>query len=48
MPVEIERKFLGTGDGWRNGQPGARYCQGYITRRHDVTVRVRRAGPPRC
>jgi adenylate cyclase len=32
MPVEIERKFLVTGDGWRDGAAGERYCQGYITR----------------
>jgi CYTH domain-containing protein len=43
MPVEIERKFLVTGDGWRNGRQGARYCQGYIVS-GAVTVRVRRAG----
>src|SRR3954467_3962976 len=45
MPVEIERKFLVTGEGWRDGHTGARYCQGYITSGNGVTVRVRRAGP---
>src|SRR4051812_46463508 len=43
MPVEIERKFLVTGDGWRHGGAGERYCQGYIVS-GNVTVRVRRAG----
>lgn len=44
MPVEIERKFLVVGNGWRDGQPGQRFCQGYLARRDGVTVRVRRAG----
>jgi CYTH domain-containing protein len=43
MAIEIERKFLVIGDGWRDGHQGARYCQGYITS-GTVTVRVRRAG----
>lgn len=42
MATEIERKFLVVGEGWRNGQPGARYCQGYLTTKR-ITVRVRRA-----
>ena len=44
MPVEIERKFLVIGDGWRDGQTGQRLCQGYLAQRDGVTVRVRRAG----
>ena len=45
MPVEIERKFLVVGDGWRHGAPGQRFCQGYLAADGAVaTVRVRRAG----
>ena len=44
MRVEIERKFLVEGDGWRRGDPsGERFCQGYLAERR-ATVRVRRAG----
>ena len=43
MPVEIERKFLVIGDGWRPDKPGQRYCQGYISK-GNATVRVRRVG----
>jgi CYTH domain-containing protein len=43
MPVEIERKFLVTHDGWRRPEPGQRYRQGYLCN-GEVTVRVRRAG----
>jgi adenylate cyclase len=43
MPFEIERKFLVINESWRNGAPGARFCQGYLTNT-GVTVRVRRAG----
>lgn len=42
MPVEIERKFLVTHDGWRTSEPGQRYHQGYLSK-GEVTVRVRRA-----
>ena len=45
MPVEIERKFLVVGDGWRIGAAGQRFCQGYLASEEGVTVRVRRAGP---
>ncbi len=45
MPVEIERKFLVAGDGWRIGAAGQRFCQGYLASQEGVTVRVRRAGP---
>jgi adenylate cyclase len=40
MPVEIERKFLVTHDGWRRPDPGQRYYQGYLCT-GEVTVRVR-------
>jgi CYTH domain-containing protein len=43
MPLEIERKFLVTGNGWQNGTSGDEFCQGYIQSR-GATVRVRRAG----
>jgi adenylate cyclase len=42
MPVETERKFLVTHDGWRRPDPGQRYHQGYLCT-GEVTVRVRRA-----
>jgi CYTH domain-containing protein len=45
MPVEIERKFLVTGEAWRGGPPGQRVCQGYLASDAGVTVRIRRAGP---
>lgn len=44
MPVEIERKFLVTGDGWRAGAVGEPYRQGYVGRSDRATVRVRVAG----
>lgn len=43
MAVEIERKFLVTGDAWRTA-PGTRYSQGYLNRDKSRTVRVRIAG----
>jgi adenylate cyclase len=43
MGIEIERKFLVNGDGWR--QPHAvRICQGYLNRDKQRTVRVRVMG----
>jgi adenylate cyclase len=45
MGIEIERKFLVAGDGWR--QPAAaqtRFSQGYLSRDPARTVRVRLAG----
>ena len=45
MGIEIERKFLVTGEGWR--QPASaqtRFSQGYLSRDPARTVRVRRAG----
>lgn len=44
MAFEIERKFLVCGDGWRDGSPGLRMAQGYLTLDPDRTVRVRLAG----
>ena len=44
MPLEIERKFLVTGDAWRKGAKGVRYRQGYIAANAQHSVRVRIAG----
>jgi len=41
---EIERKFLVTGDAWRDGAAGTRYRQGYLGAGGSCTVRVRVAG----
>lgn len=43
MGIEIERKFLVTGDGWRTSDPTL-YSQGYLSRDRSRTVRVRVAG----
>jgi adenylate cyclase len=43
MPLEIERKFLVTGDDWRRAE-GEYLCQGYLSRDPNRTVRVRIAG----
>lgn len=43
MATEIERKFLVTGNGWQSAQP-VYYCQGYLNRDKNRTVRVRIAG----
>jgi CYTH domain-containing protein len=43
MAVEIERKFLVSGEGWRLGR-GVRISQGYLNRDQARTVRVRIAG----
>lgn len=43
MGIEIERKFLVHGQGWRQGQ-AQRYSQGYLNRAAERTVRVRIAG----
>ncbi|MFN3860213.1 MAG: CYTH domain-containing protein [Roseateles sp.] len=45
MGIEIERKFLVAGDGWR-AQAGSatRFSQGYLSRDPARTVRVRVAG----
>ncbi|RBP43698.1 CYTH domain-containing protein [Roseimicrobium gellanilyticum] len=44
MGQEIERKFLVTGDGWREGAEGTLYRQGYLAKDKERTVRVRVAG----
>lgn len=44
MGIEIERKFLVTGDGWRSLAVGTVYRQGYLVSGEGVTVRVRLAG----
>ncbi len=41
MGIEIERKFLVTGDEWRQSACGTRYCQGYLSTTKERTVRVR-------
>lgn len=43
MALEIERKFLVKGNGWKQGQ-GVQICQGYLNRDKERTVRVRLAG----
>ncbi len=40
MGIEIERKFLVTGDEWRE-YPATRYVQGYLNRDKKRTIRVR-------
>lgn len=44
MGVEIERKFLVKGDGWRELATGTLYRQGYIPTAPSRTVRIRIAG----
>ncbi|MFG6461331.1 CYTH domain-containing protein [Roseateles sp. DXS20W] len=45
MGIEIERKFLVTGDGWRQQATSrTRFSQGYLSRDPARTVRVRIAG----
>ena len=44
MATEIERKFLITSDAWREGPPGVRICQGYLSLDPERTVRVRLKG----
>jgi adenylate cyclase len=45
MGIEIERKFLVTGDGWRDQVSArTRFSQGYLSRDPARTVRVRIAG----
>lgn len=43
MGKEIERKFLTTSDQWQDATP-TYYCQGYLNRDKQRTVRVRIAG----
>jgi adenylate cyclase len=44
MPVEIERKFLVIGEGWRNRGRAERIRQGYLVAQPGLSVRIRRAG----
>ena len=44
MPTEIERKFLVADDSWRDGTPGVRIAQGYLSQDPERTVRVRIGG----
>jgi CYTH domain-containing protein len=44
MGVEIERKFLVVGEGWRGGGLAVEIRQGYLNLDPDRTVRVRIAG----
>ncbi len=44
MATEIERKFLVTGDSWRQLAEGSRFVQGYISTAKQATVRVRIVG----
>ena len=41
MGTEIERKFLLTGDAWREQGKGVHYRQGYLNSAKDRIVRVR-------
>ena len=44
MAVEIERRFLVQGDGWRGGIEGVRLRQGFMAADAVRSVRVRIAG----
>jgi CYTH domain-containing protein len=44
MPVEIERKFLIAGDGWRDGARSEVIAQGYLSTAEDCSIRVRILG----
>ena len=41
MGKEVERKFLVTGNEWREGSRAVHTCQGYLAMTDDCTVRVR-------
>lgn len=43
MAIEIERKFLVVGDTWKH-VAATHYCQGYLNRDKQRTVRIRIAG----
>lgn len=43
MPLEIERKFLVNGAGWKVSNP-VHMAQGYLSRDRELTVRVRVTG----
>ena len=44
MAIEIERKFLVHGEGWRCGAAGTDYQQGYLAIEPQCSVRVRLSG----
>jgi CYTH domain-containing protein len=44
MPKEIERKFLVTGEEWRDKNQGVFYRQGYLSTEKDCLVRIRTGG----
>lgn len=44
MPLEIERKFLVTGNAWREQATGRQFRQGYLSSDPERSVRVRLAG----
>lgn len=44
MGIEIEKKFLLKGEAWRGLGTPVLYCQGYLNRSKERTVRVRTAG----
>lgn len=44
MAIEIERKFLVSGDAWKRATVGVLYRQGYLSTDKARTVRVRIAG----
>lgn len=44
MAIEIERKFLVTGEGWRSGAQSQQCQQGYLSITNEVAVRVRVLG----
>lgn len=44
MGIEIERKFLVSGDAWREGATGIPFRQGYMLNESGRTIRVRIAG----
>ncbi|NEP46923.1 MAG: CYTH domain-containing protein, partial [Okeania sp. SIO2H7] len=44
MAIEIERKFLVKGNGWRNQAVGKVYRQGYMSTEDGITLRARIAG----
>ena len=45
MKIEIERKFLVSGDSWRKSAVGIDFRQGYLPTRDSCAVRVRTMGP---
>lgn len=44
MASEIERKFLVVSEAWRDGSPGVRIAQGYLTQDPERTTRIRIGG----